>query len=118
MSSTSSAVVLATFQDARHLTPATVHRYSALAAKAAFVGALGADMPAEPATGVRGATLAQGDPVLGEWDVAVIGPHFAGALVSRDLGDDGPDHDRRFSYVLTHDRTLAVQVACALMARV
>jgi len=118
MSSTSSAVVLATFQNARHLTPATVDRYSSLAAKAAFVGALGADMPAEPATGVRGATLEQGDPVLGEWDVAVIGPHFAGALVSRDLGDDGPDHDRRFSYVLTHDRTLAVQVACALMARV
>ncbi len=118
MSSTSSAVVLATFQYARHLTPATVDRYSSLAAKAAFVGALGADMPAEPATGVRGASLEQGDPVPGEWDVAVIAPHFAGALVSRDLGDDGPDHDRRFSYVLTHDRTLAVQVACALMARV
>ncbi|MBA2740366.1 MAG: EAL domain-containing protein [Nocardioidaceae bacterium] len=117
LSSSDSAVVLATFQNADHLTTATVQRYAELAAKAAFVGVFGADIPATPAPGVRGADLAEGDVVLSEWDVAVVGPHFAGALVSRDLGDDGPELDRRFDYILTHDRTLAVHVAGSLMTR-
>jgi DICT domain-containing protein len=55
--------------------------------------------------------------VRGEWDIAVIGPHYAAALVARDVGDAGPDHLRRFDYVLTHDRELVVQVASRLMGR-
>jgi hypothetical protein len=42
----------------------------------------------------------------------------AASLVARDLGDDGPDAERRFEFVLSHDRTLAIQVAAALLARV
>ena len=61
--------------------------------------------------------LGPGDPVLGEWDIAVVGPHFAGALVARDLGGGGPDLDRRFSFVLTYERELVVDVASALLAR-
>ncbi|MDQ2756963.1 MAG: hypothetical protein M3Y71_10430, partial [Actinomycetota bacterium] len=48
----------------------------------------------------------------------VIGPHFGAALVARDLGDTGPDETRRFTYVLTHDRDVAVAVAAALISRV
>ncbi len=118
LSSSSSAVVLSTFQDAAHMTAATARRYAELAARAAFVGAFGAGMPDVPASGVRGAALDAGDVVLSEWDVVVLGPHFAGALVSRDLGDHGPDAHRRFEYVLTHDRELAVEVACRLMTRI
>ncbi len=117
LSSSHSAVVLSTFQNVTHMTSATARRYADLAAKAAFVGAFGADMPAVPASGVRGVALDAGDVVLGEWDVVVIGPHFAGALVSRALDADGPEAHRRFEYVLTHDRELAVEVACSLMAR-
>jgi len=47
-------------------------------------------MGAEPAPGVRGAALSGDDVLRGEWDLAVLGPHFAGALVARDLGDAGP----------------------------
>jgi EAL domain-containing protein (putative c-di-GMP-specific phosphodiesterase class I) len=111
-------VVVGAFQEGRFFTEATARRYTALAWSAAFVGALGEGMPVAPAPHVRGALLDHGDPVRGEWDLAVVGPHFAGALVARDLGDDGPDLDRRFDYVLTYERDLVVDVASALLARI
>jgi len=112
-----SVVVLSTFQEATFFTPTTRRRYMDLAARSAFVGALGAGMQPAPAPGVRGARLDAGDPLLGEWDIAVVGPHFAATLVARDLGDSGPDAERRFSFVLSHDRELAVSVALMLMSR-
>lgn len=113
-----STVVLATFQDASFFTRATRSRYSELARHAAFVGALGKGMPPEPLPGIRGCVLNPSDPLVGEWDIVVVGPHFAATLVARDLGDDGPDSDRRFEFVLSHDRELAIQVAFVLMSRV
>jgi EAL domain-containing protein (putative c-di-GMP-specific phosphodiesterase class I) len=113
-----SAVVVATFQDASFFTKATGHRYAKLAAKAAFVGALGEGMPAEPLPGVRGCILDSDDPLVGEWDIVVVGPHFTATLVARDLGDTGPDSERRFEFVLSHDRELAIKVALTLMSRV
>ena len=67
---------------------------------------------------MRGAELCPDDPLRHEWDVVTVGPHHAAALLARDLGDCGPDGDRRFSYVLTHDRALVVQAARALLHRV
>jgi EAL domain-containing protein (putative c-di-GMP-specific phosphodiesterase class I) len=113
-----SAVVLATFQDSRFFTPQTRERYLRLAQQAGFVGALGANMPAVPMPGVRGCVLDPSDPLIGEWDLVVVGPHYAAVLVARDLGDTGPDRQRRFEFVLSHDRRLAIQVALALMTRV
>ena len=113
-----STIVLSTFQHARQFTPDTAVRYAALASTCSFVAALGAGLPVLPAAGVRGASLADGDPLLGEWDIAVLGPHFAAALVARDLGDDGPERSRRFTFVLTHDRDLVIAVATRLMMRV
>lgn len=112
------AVVLATFQDAVYFTPASADRYKLLAEISAFVGALGEGLGTEPVTGVRGAGLQRDERLRDEWDVAVIGPHFAAAFVARDLGDDGPDHLRRFEFALTHDRKLAVDAATALMQRI
>ncbi|WP_255363668.1 diguanylate cyclase domain-containing protein [Geodermatophilus sp. DSM 45219] len=112
------AVVAATFQEARHFTPATTLRYRDLVERTGFVCALGEDLPVEPLPGLRGATLAPGDPVRGEWDVTVLGPHFAAALLARDLGDDGPDAERRFAYALTYDRDTVVRATAALLARV
>lgn len=111
------AVVVAAFQDAAHFTPATYERYRRLATKVAFIAALGVGMGTEPAPSVRGASLARDDVLYGEWDIAVLGPHYAGALVARDLGDTGPDRDRRFEFVLTFDRDLVIDVAAALIGR-
>ncbi len=112
------AMLLSTFQEARHFTPATVERYTELAGRLAFVSALGADIALEPAPGVRGAALAYDDPVRGEWDVIVVGPHFAAALVARDLGETGPEPERRFDFAVTYERSLVLESALTVMARV
>ena len=70
-------VVAATFQEARHFTPATALRYRDLVARTGFVCALGEDLPLEPVPGVRGAALQPDDPVRGEWDITVVSPHFS-----------------------------------------
>ncbi|RFU19595.1 EAL domain-containing protein [Geodermatophilus marinus] len=114
----SACVVAATFQEARHFTPSTTQRYRDLVERTGFVCALGEDLPVEPLPGLRGAALDPADPVRGEWDVAVVGPHFAAALLARDLGDAGPDAERRFAYALTYDRETVVRAAAALLARV
>jgi DICT domain-containing protein len=113
-----SALIVSAFQTAERFTPLTRRRYTLLGADAAFVAALGVEMDAEPAPGVRGAALAADDVLRGEWSVAVLGPHFAAALVAVDLGDDGPEMERRFDFALTYDRDLVVEAASALMRRV
>ncbi|MEU2347718.1 EAL domain-containing protein [Modestobacter sp. NPDC049651] len=111
-------VVASAFQEARHVTPSTRARYRDLVDRVGFVAALGEGLSAEPLPGVRGAELAPDDPVRGEWDVVVLSPHFSAALLARDLGDDGPDRDRRFAFALTYDRDVVVRAARALLSRV
>jgi EAL domain-containing protein (putative c-di-GMP-specific phosphodiesterase class I) len=108
-------VLLACFQQGRYFTPATAARFARIAAHSPLVAALAAGLDGEPAAGVRGATFAADDPLHGEWNVIVVGPHRAAALVARDLGDDGPDADRRFEFALTHDRALVVAAAQSLL---
>jgi hypothetical protein len=111
------AVVISSFQEASHFTPETAGRYARLAEDAALVAALGVGMDAEPAPGVRGVHLAADEPLRGEWNVTVLGPHFGAAFVARDLGDFGPDRERRFDFALTHDRELVTEVARSMMRR-
>lgn len=108
-------VLLACFQEGSRFTPATRSRFEFLATRAAFTGALGHGMPVTPVAGVRGADLAPDDPLRGEWDLVVIGPHFAAALVAKDCGDGGPDAQRRFDYFITHDRDLVIRAAEPLL---
>jgi DICT domain-containing protein len=75
-------------------------------------------LEAEPAPGVRGATLPEGDALANEWSVVVLAPHFAGALVAVDLGDAGADDERRFDFAVTYDRDLVMTAASSLMSRV
>jgi DICT domain-containing protein len=111
-------VITAAFQHARHFTPATKVRYAQLAEQTGFVCALGEGLAEEPLPGVRGAALRDDDPLLGEWDVTVLSPHFSTALLARDLGDDGPDMDRMFEYALTYERPTVVEATRSLLSRV
>jgi len=111
-------VVAAAFQEARHVTPSTRQRYRDLVERVGFVAALGEGLPVEPLPGVRGADLSPTDPLRGEWDVVVLSPHFSAALLARDLGDDGPDAERRFAFALTYERDTVVRAARALLSRV
>jgi EAL domain-containing protein (putative c-di-GMP-specific phosphodiesterase class I) len=111
------AVIVSTFQHADNFSPATRARYERFGARAGLTVALGIGMSDPAVPGVRGANLDPDDVLVGEWDVVVLGPHFAGALVARDLGDTGPDRDRRFEFVLTFDRELVTYVAATLIGR-
>ncbi|MFC7534126.1 EAL domain-containing protein [Actinoplanes sp. GCM10030250] len=113
-SGTEPPVLLACFQEARHFTAHTATRFERVARHSPLVAALGAGLTAEPVPGVRGACLGD-DRLRGEWNVIVVGPHRAAALVARDLGDDGADGSRRFEFALTHDRGLVVEAARSLL---
>jgi EAL domain-containing protein (putative c-di-GMP-specific phosphodiesterase class I) len=115
---THAAVLLSSFQEARHFTPLTSARYARLARGAALVGALGAGMPTEPAPGVRGADLAGAEALRGEWNVIVLDAHFAAAFSAIDLGDAGEDDERRFDFCMSYDRELVIAAARTLMERV
>jgi len=111
-------VILGTFQSARHFTAATARRYARLAERSAFVGAFGVGLSDAPAAGVRGASLFANEQLAGEWNVVVVGPHHAAALIARDLGDGGPDLERRYAHTLIEDRELVLRAARALMLRI
>jgi hypothetical protein len=119
----SASLLVAAFQEAQHFTPTTSRRYRKVADSVAFTAALAVDLPAEPVAGVRGANLLRTDPVVGEWDVVVLAPHFAAAMLARELdAEDGlvdePDLERTFEFALTYDRDVVVSAAHALMSRV
>ncbi len=109
-------VLLAAFQTADRFGDATARRYERIARSCTLTAAFAVGI-GEASDGVRTGDLDPTDPLAGEWTVVVISPHFATALIARDLGDDGPDLDRRFEYVVTHDRALVARAACSLLDR-
>ncbi|MDO8188420.1 EAL domain-containing protein [Conexibacter sp. JD483] len=113
-------IVFASFQEAANMGARVRNRYRQLAADATLVGALGAGLGPAPAVNVVGADLAADDALRQEWTVVVLAPTYAAALVGRDLGDDPlvtPAKERRYRFVLTHDRDLVVAAARSLAAR-
>jgi EAL domain-containing protein (putative c-di-GMP-specific phosphodiesterase class I)/GGDEF domain-containing protein len=111
-------LIISTFQDAENFTPSTARRYQDLAEHVGFVGVIGADLDREPVPGVRGADLELDDPVRQEWDIAVLAPHFAGALIARDLNSTSVDNDRFFEFALTYDRRVVESATRSLMSRI
>lgn len=112
------AVMLATFQHRRFFTESQAAGYRDLADHLAFVGVFGENLDEHPAPGVRGADLRGRADLAREWNILVIGPHFAGGFVARDLGDEGPDEARRFDFAMTFDRDLVSAAAAILMQQV
>ncbi|MDQ3990877.1 MAG: EAL domain-containing protein [Actinomycetota bacterium] len=111
-------VVLSCFQHSANFSETSRRRYAAMARRLPFVAALGIGMAHEPAPGVRGAALRPDDPLRSIWAVHVLGPYFSGALVARDLADDGPPHRRRLEFALTYRRDLVIRSAQALLRRI
>jgi EAL domain-containing protein (putative c-di-GMP-specific phosphodiesterase class I) len=115
----STCLLVAAFQDAEHFTPITARRYRRITDAIAFTAALGVDLPVEPVPGVRGATLESDDAIVDEWDIVVLGPQFAAALLAREQDPaGGPDMDRIFDFALTYDRDLVIAATHSLMSRV
>lgn len=111
-------VVLGAFQDVSFFSPVTRARWAQLGANSAFTAVIGRGIPESPVEGVRGASLDDDDPLIREWDVIVVGPHFAAALVAKDLGGFTTDRLRSFEYVVSYDRDLVIEAARSLISRV
>ncbi|HMS62082.1 MAG TPA: EAL domain-containing protein [Solirubrobacteraceae bacterium] len=112
------ALLVAAFDEDREFCPQTRLRYAELGRDLAFCGVVGRGVSDEPAPGVHGAEVLSGDPVGHEWTIAVVGPHFAAALVAHESRDPAHRGEPVYDYVLTYDRERATAVAAALTARV
>jgi EAL domain-containing protein (putative c-di-GMP-specific phosphodiesterase class I) len=110
-------VVLGAYQHESHFTASVSSRYATLARHCALVVAAGEGMHADPAPGVHGASLDPSDPLCGQWAVIVVGTHYAGALIGRDLGDTGADLDRRFEFIVTHHRPTVIAAGRSILDR-
>ncbi len=115
-----SAMVLSSFQHDRYFSGDTRERYRGLATDVGFVGVFAQGLADSPLPGVRGGDLAADDPVLQEWDIVVLAPHFAAALLARDLTAEHPtpERERRFEFALTYDRAVVTAAARSLMSRI
>ena len=111
-------VVLTALENFRHFPRSTARRYERLAERCPLVAVLGLPSIGAEATGVRMVALEADDPLRDDWVVTVVGGHYAGALIARDLGDHGPDLDRRFAFVLTHHHGTVLAAARSLLGRV
>jgi EAL domain-containing protein (putative c-di-GMP-specific phosphodiesterase class I) len=111
------AVLLACFQHVDKFDEATRQQYGDIATRATMVATLAEGMPVEPVRGVRGTMIRPDDPLRREWVVAVIGPHFAAALVAIEESGLDPEPAHRFSYAITHDRELVIATARPVLHR-
>ncbi|MDO9380995.1 MAG: EAL domain-containing protein [Nocardioidaceae bacterium] len=113
------AVLLSSFQHQRYYSPETRRRYGVLGRRLGLVGVLGQGLTTSRDTSVKVAGLERGDPMASEWDVVVLSPHFAAALLAREI-DDGygvRGSSREFEYQMTFDRDVVVAAARTLMSR-
>lgn len=91
-----------------------VRRYTALAQRCTYVAVLSSRPQPGLGREVHTGELREPDPACGERSMVVLGPHFAGALLARQLpgGEAGC-----FEYVVTYDRTTVVAAARELLDR-
>ncbi|MDY7100240.1 MAG: EAL domain-containing protein [Actinomycetota bacterium] len=111
-------MLLASVQHIRYFSDSMRSRYERLARVAPLTAVVGVGVPDELGEGVRGAAIDAADALAREYCVVVVGPHFTGALVARDQGDTGPDHQRSYDMVLTYERDLVLEAARSLLHRV
>lgn len=111
-----SCLVLTTFQTAVAFARAQ-RRYSALADGNAYVAVFGSGLADQPAPGVRGIDLDPEEPLSLEWNLVIVGAHFAAVLAAR-LIDPVTSSDTKWDYVLSHDRDLTIRAAGTLMNRI
>lgn len=109
-------------QDVSNYTGVTARRYRQLAGSCPLVAVFGRQMPVDLGHGVRGVHLAPEDPLCQEWTVLALGAHTSVALIARERLVDGEDvnsdADRRFDFVMTHDRSLVTRAARNLLVRI
>jgi EAL domain-containing protein (putative c-di-GMP-specific phosphodiesterase class I) len=105
------SVLLASFQVRRFFSPAKRQRFLELSRSTALTVVLAEHLDTEDHPQFHAGPPRSGSPLAQEWVVIVVKPHYAAAFVARDCGDTGPDGDRRFDYIYTHDRDAVIAAA-------
>ena len=111
---TEPTVLISAFQHGRHFTRSTAARYGRMVGSCTLIGAVARDLDVD-VPGVLQGSIDVGHPLEREWTVTVVGPHYAGALIARERPGVGPDSDRIFDYVITHNRPVVTAAARSLM---
>jgi len=110
-------IVLGTFQRAEHFTRLSQARWAQLADQVAYTGIYGVGIDPYVDSAVHHAPLDPDDPMVEEWNVVVLGPHFACVLAALDLHAGTADLDREFEYVLSYDRDVVVRCTRTILHR-
>ncbi|AZG46844.1 DICT sensory domain-containing protein [Gordonia insulae] len=111
------AVVLGTFQHAKHFTQHTADRWRAMSENTGLAGVYGVGLADVRDGNVHRAPLRPDDDLVEEWNVAVLGPHFAALLSARDQHSGGDDLDRTFDFVQSYDRVTVTQAVHSILMR-
>lgn len=113
-------MVLSAFGHGGHYGQLTRAHYGALAQACPLVAVFGRDMPARQTSAVRVVELEPSDALCSQWVVLTLGPNAAAALIARECdGNAGVDDgDRRYEFVVTHDRAAITSAAITLLNRV
>lgn len=111
-------VVLGTFQRVENYTSSTARRWNNVAQAAGFVGVYGVGMSSMRDGDVRHAPLSGDDPLVREWTVVVVAPHFTAMLSARDRHQDAVhEMERTFDFVQTYDRELVTKAMYVILSR-
>ncbi|NGP08383.1 EAL domain-containing protein [Rhodococcus sp. 14C212] len=110
-------LVLGTFRHVDHFCAPTRSRWSGMAGGVAHAGAYAVGMRAGVESGVVHTPLDPADPLAEEWNVVVLGAHFAGVLSAVGTHDRHPAGDREFDYVVSYDRPTVVRCARSILRR-
>jgi EAL domain-containing protein (putative c-di-GMP-specific phosphodiesterase class I) len=113
------ALLLEALEDGWSQQPGTSARLRQLAERAAFFAVLGAGISVSPPTSptTRTGSLGPSDPLASEWDVVVLGPHYAVAASARPVDSTATGPSRLYEYAVTHDRDTIVRAAQVMWAR-
>jgi DICT domain-containing protein len=116
---TDTPMILSAFQHGAYFGQQSRDRYVAIAEACPLVAVFGREMAACQSPALRAVDLGASDPLCGEWVVVTLGPQTAAALIARECAGqaDEADDDRRFDFVVTHDRAVITAAARALLNR-
>ncbi|CAM5451843.1 hypothetical protein TPAU25S_03384 [Tsukamurella paurometabola] len=112
-----SMIAIGTFQHRRHFTQRTSARWQMLSQTIGFAGIYGAEITPIREENIHKAALRPDDPLVDEWTVAILGPHFSALIAAKDLHDNGPDLERTFDFIQTFDRLTVVQAVRSILSR-
>ncbi|MDA2889893.1 EAL domain-containing protein [Mycolicibacterium sp. BiH015] len=113
-------IVLFTLQEQGNYRGQTRNNFTALAKRSPLVVAFAVNAVDELDPALRWVDIDAGDPMALEWDIVVIGPDTAAALIARELeppGSAARENDRRFETVITFDRSRVAELARNLLYR-